>query len=70
MLSAAYTRKVRNKLIKTVCAFEAGTLLKLTHERFEVNSPLGRRALEGMKPGWSQVLVRLGTMSPVAKIVP
>jgi uncharacterized protein YndB with AHSA1/START domain len=38
----------------------SGTRLKLTHEGFNLDSPLGRRALEGMRPGWPRVLGRLG----------
>ena len=38
----------------------AGTRLKLTHEGFDLDSPLSRAAFEGMKPGWPQVLARLG----------
>lgn len=37
-----------------------GTRLKLTHEGFNLDSPMGRTALEGMKPGWPKVLARLG----------
>src|SRR5262249_29640524 len=33
----------------------SGTRLKLTHEGFDFDSPLGRTALEGMKPGWPRV---------------
>lgn len=36
-----------------------GTRLTLTHEGFDLESPMGRRALEGMKPGWPRVLARL-----------
>ncbi len=36
-----------------------GTRLKLTHEGFDLDSPLGRAAFEGMKPGWPGVLERL-----------
>lgn len=36
-----------------------GTRLTLTHEGFDLESPLGRRALEGMRPGWPGVLARL-----------
>jgi uncharacterized protein YndB with AHSA1/START domain len=36
-----------------------GTRLRLTHEGFNLDSPLGRAALEGMKPGWPKVLGRL-----------
>lgn len=40
----------------------AGTRLKLTHEGFNLDSPMGRAALEGMKPGWPKVLARLDTV--------
>jgi uncharacterized protein YndB with AHSA1/START domain len=36
-----------------------GTRLRLTHEGFNLDSPLGRKALEGMRPGWPKVLARL-----------
>jgi uncharacterized protein YndB with AHSA1/START domain len=36
-----------------------GTRLTLTHEGFNLDSPMGREALEGMKPGWPRVLERL-----------
>jgi uncharacterized protein YndB with AHSA1/START domain len=37
----------------------SGTTLKLTHEGFNLDSPMGRMAFEGMKPGWPKVLARL-----------
>ena len=37
-----------------------GTRLTLTQEGFDLDSPLGKRAFEGMKPGWPKLLVRLG----------
>jgi uncharacterized protein YndB with AHSA1/START domain len=37
----------------------SGTRLKLTHEGFHLDSPMGRMAFEGMKPGWPKVLARL-----------
>lgn len=37
----------------------AGTRLVLVHSGFDVDSPLGRAALEGMRPGWPRVLERL-----------
>jgi uncharacterized protein YndB with AHSA1/START domain len=37
----------------------AGTRLKLTQEGFDLDSPFGRRAYEGMKPGWPGILARL-----------
>ncbi|HVE84168.1 MAG TPA: SRPBCC domain-containing protein [Myxococcales bacterium] len=36
-----------------------GTRLQLTHEGFDMDSPLGRQAFEGMKPGWPNVLKKL-----------
>ncbi len=38
-----------------------GTRLRLTHEGFNVDTPLGKAALEGMKQGWPGVLARLAT---------
>jgi uncharacterized protein YndB with AHSA1/START domain len=40
----------------------SGTRLKLTHEGFNLDSPLGRQALEGMKAGWPKVLGKLETV--------
>ena len=40
----------------------SGTRLKLTHEGFNLDSPMGRMAFEGMKPGWPQVLARIETV--------
>lgn len=37
-----------------------GTRLTLTHEGFDLDSPVGRRAFEGMSHGWPAVLVKLG----------
>ncbi len=39
-----------------------GTRLILNHDGFDLDSPLGRRAYEGMKPGWPTVLDRLATV--------
>lgn len=38
-----------------------GTRLTLTHEGFDLDSPMGRRAYEGMKPGWPGILAKIGT---------
>jgi uncharacterized protein YndB with AHSA1/START domain len=38
---------------------EGGTRLELVQEGFDLDSPLGRQALAGMKPGWPKVLDRL-----------
>lgn len=39
-----------------------GTRLTLTHEGFDLESPMGRRAYEGMKPGWPGILGRIATV--------
>lgn len=36
-----------------------GTRLILRHEGFNLDTPLGRQALEGMRNGWPEVLKRL-----------
>lgn len=38
----------------------SGTLLTLIHEGFNLDSAMGRRAFEGMKPGWPGILTKLG----------
>lgn len=40
----------------------SGTRLTLTQEGFDLDSPLGRTALEGMRSGWPLVLERLATL--------
>jgi uncharacterized protein YndB with AHSA1/START domain len=40
----------------------AGTRLTLTHAGFDLDSPMGRRAYEGMKPGWPGILGRIETV--------
>jgi uncharacterized protein YndB with AHSA1/START domain len=37
----------------------AGTRLIFTHEGFDLDSPLGQSAYEGMKPGWPGLLNRI-----------
>lgn len=36
-----------------------GTRLSLTHKGFDLDSPLGRKAVEGMGRGWPDVLARI-----------
>lgn len=40
-----------------------GTRLRFTHEGFDLDSPLGKSAYEGMKPGWPALLDRLGNVA-------
>jgi uncharacterized protein YndB with AHSA1/START domain len=37
-----------------------GTRLTLTQEGFDLESPMGRQALDGMRRGWPGILARLG----------
>lgn len=37
----------------------SGTRLRFTHEGFDLTSPLGKAAFEGMKPGWPGLLARI-----------
>jgi uncharacterized protein YndB with AHSA1/START domain len=37
----------------------SGTRLTLTHEGFDLDSPMGRQALEGMGKGWPGLLSRM-----------
>jgi len=39
----------------------SGTRLTLTHEGFDLDSAMGRRAFEGMKPGWPGILAKIAT---------
>lgn len=39
-----------------------GTRLTLTHEGFNLDSPMGRKAFEGMQAGWPTVLARLASI--------
>ncbi|MFD8079089.1 SRPBCC domain-containing protein [Streptomyces sp. NPDC059718] len=39
-----------------------GTRLLLTHAGFDLDSPMGRQAYDGMGKGWPHVLDRLGTV--------
>ena len=40
----------------------SGTRLTLTHEGFDLDSPMGRQALEGMGKGWPGLLSRMETV--------
>ena len=40
----------------------AKTRLRLTHEGFDLSSPMGKQALEGMGRGWPGLLARIGKL--------
>jgi uncharacterized protein YndB with AHSA1/START domain len=39
-----------------------GTRLRMTQEGFDLDSPMGRQALEGMRAGWPKVLERMANV--------
>lgn len=43
----------------TLHAEGTGTRLELCHEGFDLDSPMGRQALNGMSKGWPGILARL-----------
>lgn len=53
------TGLLETTLTWTLTAEGTGTRLTLVHEGFDLDSPMGKRAFEGMKPGWPTVLVRM-----------
>ena len=44
----------------------SGTRLTLIHEGFNLDTPMGRQAYEGMKSGWPNVLTRLAATLSMA----
>lgn len=42
-----------------LAAEKGGTRLSLTHEGFDLDSPMGRQAFEGMGAGWPAILERM-----------
>ena len=44
----------------------SGTRLTLIHEGFNLDTPMGRQAYDGMKPGWPNVLTRLAAILAMA----
>jgi len=52
-----------NTLITWSLAAEgSGTRLKLIHEGFDMDSPMGRMAFEGMGAGWPKVVAHIATV--------
>jgi uncharacterized protein YndB with AHSA1/START domain len=46
----------------------AGTRLRFSQEGFDLDSPVGRQAFDGMKPGWPHVLASLGAVMGAAPL--
>jgi uncharacterized protein YndB with AHSA1/START domain len=41
----------------------SGTKLTLTHEGFDLDKPMSRRAFEGMRPGWPGILAKIDAVA-------
>lgn len=60
LLRYRFAARTLDTIVAWLLAAEgAGTRLTLTHEGFNLDSPLSRRAFEGMRPGRPAVLARL-----------
>jgi uncharacterized protein YndB with AHSA1/START domain len=53
---------IDTKITWRLTAEGAGTRLKMTQEGFDMDSPLGKMAYDGMKEGWPKVLANLATV--------
>jgi uncharacterized protein YndB with AHSA1/START domain len=62
LFSYRFAEPTLNTIITWTLAPEGtGTRLTLVHEGFDLDSPMSRRAYEGMKPGWPGILERIAT---------
>lgn len=60
MISYSFAQGALNTTITWRLAAEGnGTRLSLEHKGFDLSSPPGRRAFDGMKNGWPAVLARI-----------
>jgi len=66
-LERRFSYRFAEPTLNTVITWElapesSGTRLTLVHQGFDLESPVGRRAYEGMKPGWPGILERIATV--------
>ncbi len=60
MIAYAFAPETLNTTITWRLEAEGnGTRLSLEHRGFDLNSPLGKKAFDGMKNGWPAVLARI-----------
>jgi uncharacterized protein YndB with AHSA1/START domain len=52
---------IDTKITWRLAAEAGGTRLRMTHEGFDMDSPMGKMAYEGMKEGWPKVVANLAT---------
>jgi uncharacterized protein YndB with AHSA1/START domain len=52
---------IDTKITWRLAAEGTGTRLRMTHEGFDMDSPMGKMAYEGMKEGWPKVVANLAT---------
>lgn len=62
-----FSYRFAENTLNTVISWEltpegTGTRLTFVQQGFDLDSPLGRQAYEGMKPGWPRVLERIATV--------
>lgn len=63
MLRYVFAKGRLDTIITFALAAEGdGTRLTLTHEGFDLDSPMSKMAFEGMKPGWPGVLARISAV--------
>ncbi len=63
LISYTYAEGILNTTITwTLEAEGMGTRLTLVHSGFDLDSPIGKQAFEGMKNGWPVVLGRIGQL--------
>lgn len=65
-LERRFSYRFAEPTLNTIITWElapegTGTRLTLIHEGFDLDSPVSRRAYEGMKPGWPGILERIAT---------
>jgi uncharacterized protein YndB with AHSA1/START domain len=66
-LERRFSYRFAEPTLNTIITWElapegGGTRLTLIHQGFDLDSPVGRRAYEGMRPGWPGILERIATV--------
>lgn len=66
VLERRFSYRFAEPTLNTIITWElapegTGTRLTLIHRGFDLASPVGRQAYEGMKPGWPGILERIAT---------
>ncbi len=68
LISYTYAEGILNTIITWTLETEGtGTRLTLEHKGFDLNSPVGKQAFEGMKNGWPTVLDRIDRLFAITE---